>query len=67
MWKHINQLIRTNSKTTYFASVKTEHKTLYKDKEIAQDFKNYFSNVGINLSANISQTDGRSEQYVTPA
>ena len=34
IWKH-NQLIRTNSKTTYIALVKTEHKTLYKNMEIA--------------------------------
>ena len=40
MWKH-NQLIRMNS---YFALVKTEHKTLYKNMEIAQEFNNYFFN-----------------------
>ena len=56
MWKH-NQVIRTNSKTTYIALVKTEHKTLYKNMEIAKEFNNYFSNVGINLSVNIPLID----------
>ena len=66
MWKH-NQLIRMNSKTIYIALVKSEHKILYKNMEIAQEFNNYFSNVSVNLSINIPQIDCSSEQYVTQA
>ena len=66
MWKHINQSIGKNSKTIYIAFVKTEHKASYEDKEITEEFNSYFSNVRINLSVNIPQTDCRFEQYITP-
>lgn len=56
MWRHINQLIVKRSKTTDIPYIMENDKIFLNEKDMAEVFNNYFSNIGYNLSSRIPQT-----------
>ena len=66
MWRHINQLIANRSKTTDIPCIMENDKILLNEKDMAEVFNNYFSNIGYNLSSRIPQTRINNQEFIEP-
>ena len=55
-WKGINNLIRTNNKTSTINQITYNNETINDPKQIADSFNNFFANVGPSVDKSIPKT-----------
>jgi hypothetical protein len=65
-WKIINKLLYKNSKTTSINELIVNHNKITGDKNMANEFNNFFCKIGPQLAENIQPSDLDPLHYVTP-
>ena len=56
MWKHINQLVNKNSRSTNISVLQIDEQVITENETIADLFNEYFTDIGPNLSNQITET-----------
>ena len=66
-WKLINELnSRNRKKTNNISEIKMGEEVIISPIEMAEAFNSYFTNVGVNLAANIPSPKFTPQSYLTP-
>ena len=65
-WRTINELLNRKSKATTINEVNVNGKSIAGDKDIANEFNKYFSEIGKKLAKEIPHNDIDPLSYVTP-
>ena len=65
LWKTINRVVRkTNNKTETVDSLKVGNLSIFNEREIANEFAKYFSNVGKDLAENMAKPQKNINKYL---
>ena len=65
-WNIINELLNKKSKTTSIKELIVDHNKITDDKDIANEFNNFFCKIGPQLAKNMPRSDLDPLYYVTP-
>ena len=65
-WNIINELLNKKSKTTSIKELIIDHNKITDDKDIANEFNNFFCKIGPQLAKNIPRSDLDPLYYVIP-
>ena len=64
MWKHINQLVNKNSSSTNISVHQIDNQVITENETIADLFNEYFTDIGPNLSNQITETNTDFKGYM---
>ncbi|CAB4035040.1 Hypothetical predicted protein, partial [Paramuricea clavata] len=64
MWKHINQLVNKNSRSTNISVLHIDEQVITENETIADLFNEYFTDIGPNLSNQITETNTDFKRYM---
>ena len=64
MWKHINQLVNKNSRSTNISVLQIDEQVITENETIADLFNEYFTDIGPNLSNQITETNTDFKRYM---
>ena len=64
MWKHINQLVNKNSRSTNISVLQIDEQVITENETIADLFNEYFTDIGPNLSNLITETNTDFKRYM---
>ena len=64
MWKHINQLVNKNSRSTNISVLQIDEQVITESETIADLFNEYFTDIGPNLSNQITETNTDFKRYM---
>ncbi|CAB4008485.1 Hypothetical predicted protein [Paramuricea clavata] len=64
MWKHINQIVNKNSRSTNISVLQIDEQVITENETIADLFNEYFTDIGPNLSNQITETNTDFKRYM---